>query len=53
MGVDEWESLSWWQQRVYMEGLREEFYDPDHDVEDTDNTDWSTLTGADVQVVTS
>lgn len=51
--IDEWEELPWWQQRVYMAGLREEFYNPEHDVETDDDDDWSTLPeGADVRIVT-
>jgi hypothetical protein len=35
--VEEWEALPWHQQLVYLEGLAEEFYDPDRNVEDEDD----------------
>lgn len=54
LSINEWESLPWWQQMVYMEGLREEFYDPEHDVETDDSDDWDSLPmGAEVVRVTA
>lgn len=44
--IDEWEALPWWQQMVYLEGLGEEFYDPEQDEQEQDLTsDWSSLAG--------
>lgn len=46
--IDEWEALPWWKQMVYLEGLSEEFYDPEQDdLQEQDYTDdWSSLAGA-------
>lgn len=40
--IDEWESLDWIKQRVYLQGLREEFYDEDSSVDSDDSDDWDT-----------
>jgi len=49
--IDEWELLPWWQQMVYAEGLREEFYDEDASIQTDDSDDWSNLP-AGVEVTT-
>lgn len=41
--IDEWEALDWISQRVYLDGLREEFYEDNPDVEVDDNDSWDTL----------
>jgi hypothetical protein len=37
--IDEWEALPWQHQMVYMEGIEQEFYDPDHDGEYVDDSE--------------
>jgi hypothetical protein len=52
MTIDEWEALPWWQQLVYTEGLGEEFYDPDSDLDDgTDDLDSVMSLGANVRKI--
>jgi hypothetical protein len=47
LSVEQWEALPWHVQLVYLEGLATEFYDPDHDTEDYDDTE--TLSGVEAE----
>lgn len=38
-GIDEWERLPWSTQLVYLEGLSQEFYEPDPDIEQSDDSE--------------
>lgn len=51
--IDEWEKLSWVAQRVYLNGIREEFYDEENGIDTDDSDDWGTLAGANVRQVTA
>jgi hypothetical protein len=42
-GIEEWEALDWITQRVYLEGIREEFYEQDPNVEIDDSDSWDNL----------
>ena len=35
---EEWDALQWWQQRLMLDGLEEEFKDPDEDDETDERT---------------
>lgn len=39
LSIDEWEALPWYQQLVYLEGIEQEFYDPDYDGEYVDDSE--------------
>jgi hypothetical protein len=42
-GIEQWEALDWVTQRVYLEGLSEEFYEEDPDVVIDDDDSWDNL----------
>lgn len=46
--IAEWERLSWVDQLVYLEGLQEEFYDPNRESDGDDS--WDDLAGIGVKV---
>jgi len=49
--IDEWESLPWWQQMVYLDGIHEEFYDSEDDDESSESLDDLQQMGVRVQSV--
>jgi hypothetical protein len=51
MGVDEVKSLPWWQKRMYLEGLVEEFGDPEDVPVDVTSPDALAAAGLGVTVV--
>lgn len=47
----EWEALPWHDQLMYLEGLQDEFYDPEQEEEDATTTEAVVRLGAQVRQV--